>query len=100
MNADTGLLCIKINFPAVKIDYFLTQAAKDIITILANPPAPTVTNIETGDETNNYLLKLALLFDQTDGTNKIFPIQHKNKSTLRNKKWFQYQPHQFPWYHH
>ena len=73
------------NFPAVNSDGFLTQAAEDIIIILVNPPAPTVPSIEYGDETNNALLKLALLLDQTDGTNKLLPIQQKQTISIVQK---------------
>ena len=59
-----------IDFPAVKIDDFLTQAAENIIKVLKNPPAPIVPSFEAGYETNNSILKLALIFDRMDGTNK------------------------------
>ena len=66
-----------------------------MITILANPPAPTVPSIEAGDETKNALLKLALNFDRTYGTNNPPPPYYTNKqSTFHNKYWFHYQPHQ------
>ena len=52
----------KINFPAVKIYDFLSQVAENIITILENPPATTVTILEDGGETKKALLKLALIF--------------------------------------
>ena len=52
----------KNDFTAVKIDDILTQAAEDIISILANPPVPIVPSLEYVDETNNSVLKAALLF--------------------------------------
>ena len=45
------------------MDDFLTQAAEDIIKILANPPASTVPILEAGNKTKNALLKLAFIFD-------------------------------------
>ena len=87
MNSNTVVFFPKqINFPAVKIDDFLTQSAEDIIPILTNPPAPTFTSLESGDETHNALLKLALLFDQTYGTNKKQPIQHKQIINIAQQK--------------
>ena len=63
-NADTVVFFPKqINFPAVKMDAFITQSEEEIIAILANPPEPTVPSIEAGDKTNYDLLKLALIFD-------------------------------------
>ena len=62
--------CQKISFPAVKIDDFLTQAAEDIIKILVNIPTPTVPSLKYAYETKNVLLKLELIFNRTDGTNK------------------------------
>ena len=68
-----GFFSKYIDFPAVKIDDFLTQAAENIIKVLKNPPAPIVPSFEAGYETNNSILKLALIFDQMDGTNKKNP---------------------------
>ena len=60
VNVDTVVFFPKqIDFPAVTIDNFLTQAAEYIVTILINTPAPTVLSIETGGEPKNDLLKLA-----------------------------------------
>ena len=87
MNADTLVLFPKqFDFPAVKIDDFLTQAAVYIIKILANTSSPTVPILEARDETNNSLLKLALLFDRTDVTIKKLPIQHKQTINIAQQK--------------
>ena len=90
----------QINFTAVKIDDFITQAAEDIIAILTKTPEPTVPSIEAGDETNNTVLKLALFFYQTDGTNKKLAIKHKQTINISQKYWFHYQPHQCLRYYH
>ena len=51
MNAATVVFFPKqIDFPAVKMDNFLMQAAEYIITILTNPPAPTFPSPEAGDK--------------------------------------------------
>ena len=86
MNSDTVVFFPKqIYFPAVKINDFLTQAAEEIITILVNPQSPTVTSLEYGHETKNALLKLALLFDKIDGTNKKLPCKTNKPPTLHKK---------------
>jgi hypothetical protein len=70
----------EIQFPAVKIDDFLRQAATDLISILTNPPPSTVPSLEAGDTTKNALLKLALLLNPSDDiTNK---IQRQNTIAL------------------
>ena len=51
----------QIDFPAVKIHDFLTQAVEDIITILANTPSPTVLSLEAVYEINNAL-KISITF--------------------------------------
>ena len=87
MNADTVVLFPKkIDFPTVNIDGFLTQVVEDIITILKNPPEPKVPSLESGDETNNVQLKIVLLFDRMDGTNKKLPMQHKQTINIAQQK--------------
>ena len=53
---------LKKPFTAVKINDILTQAAENIISIFANSPVPIVPSLEYVDETNNSVLKAALLF--------------------------------------
>ena len=48
-----------VNFPAVKAEDFLKQAALDIISILTKPPSTTIVQLEAGDATKNALLKIA-----------------------------------------
>ena len=81
-----GFFSKYIDFPAVKIDDFLTQAAEYRIKILANHTAPTVTSIGYGDETNNVLLQLTLIFDKKNGTKKTIPIQYKLKFNIAKQK--------------
>ena len=87
MNADNVVFFPKqINFPAVKIDDFLTRAEEDIIKILANTPEPTVPILEAGNETKNSLLKLSLIFIERMAPTKKLPYNKKNPSTFQNKK--------------
>ena len=62
------------------------QSSEYIITVLANPPARIFPSLDAGDETKNILLKLALHFDQTDGTNKTFIMQHKQNINIAQIK--------------
>ena len=55
-----------ILFPKVNTDYFLRQAAEDIISILTTLPVSTTPSIEVGDTTSNALLKIATIMNQTD----------------------------------
>ena len=49
----------EIPFPAVTMKDHLKQAAKDIVTILTQPPAPTVPSLQEGDPIWNALLDMA-----------------------------------------
>ena len=40
-----------IKFPEINLDFFLRQAATDIITLLMVPPSTTTLSLEAGDET-------------------------------------------------
>ena len=68
INADTIVFFPHIiDFPKVTPEFFLRQAALDIITILTNPLPSTLPTIQAGDETKNAILQLATIL----GTNPI-----------------------------
>ena len=48
-----------VPFPEIKLEYFLRQAAEDIVTILTLLPSTTAPSLEAGDPFQNALLTLA-----------------------------------------
>ena len=65
----------KIQFPEVKLRYFLIQAATDIITILTQPKKKSIPTLEEGNSIRNALLQIA---EQLKRVEKLpEPIQHE-----------------------
>ena len=67
-----------INFPKTTLEDHLRQASSDIIAILTNPPSKVTPDLESGNEINNALLKLASIFKTADKIPALPQIQKQS----------------------
>ena len=77
INADTIVFFPHIiDFPKVTPEFFLRQAALDIITLLTNPPPFTVPSLNAGNKTKNAILQLATILGTNPLSQQSWSDQH------------------------
>ena len=72
----------KIDFPEVKLEDFLKQAAMDILTLLYKPPPSTVPSLQAGDPIRKAILQLATILQRTNQAPEA--LQHRQHLLLND----------------
>ena len=71
--------------PELKLDDFLRKAADDIVTLLAKPPATTISYLQAEEETNLALTSLAKILQSVEPfpvqPTDVHPVKHKARKT-------------------